>query len=77
LRRFERVRLCFAHAAGRAGGGWGVALVAAPGSPLPINAYAMAIADVNSDIIRPDRQGAEHLLIFLGDGSGRFHTAAD
>ena len=52
-------------------GGQVVSLVPAPGSPLPINAYAVAIADVNSDHHQDLIVTAEHLRVFLGDGSGR------
>lgn len=54
-----------------------VALKAAPNSPLPVNAYAVAIADVNGDRHQDLIVTAEHLQIFLGDGSGKFRSAPD
>src|SRR4051812_16578444 len=54
-----------------------VSLAPAPNSPLPINAYALAIADVNADHHQDLIVTAEHLQIFLGDGSGRFRPTPD
>jgi len=55
----------------------GISLTPAPGSPMAINAYAVAVADVNSDHHQDLIVTAEHLQIFLGDGSGHFRTAPD
>src|SRR3954471_22670658 len=54
-----------------------ISLQPAPNSPLPINAYALAIADVNGDRHQDLIVTAEHLQIFLGDGSGKFRTTPD
>jgi hypothetical protein len=54
-----------------------VSLAPAANSPLAINAYCIAIADVNSDR-HPDLIiTAEHLQVYLGDGSGNFRTTPD
>src|SRR5436190_15171681 len=49
-----------------------VSLAPGPGSPMAVNAYAVALADVNSDQHLDLIVTAEHLQVFLGDGSGRF-----
>ena len=54
-----------------------VLLKPAANSPLPINAYAVAIADVNGDRHQDLIVTAEHLQIFLGDGTGKFRSAPD
>src|SRR6476620_7106577 len=54
-----------------------VSLEPGPGSPMAVNAYAVALADVNSDHHLDLIVTAEHLQVFLGDGSGRFHSAPD
>jgi len=54
-----------------------VSLTPAPNSPLPIVAYCVAIADVNSDHHQDLIVTAEHLQVYLGDGSGKFRTTPD
>src|SRR5258707_265634 len=54
-----------------------ISLKPAPNSPLAINAYALAIADVNGDKYQDPIVTAEHLQVFLGDGSGRFGNVPD
>ena len=54
-----------------------ISLTPAPGSPLPIVAYSVAIADVNSDHHQDLIVAAEHLQIYLGDGTGHFRTTPD
>jgi FG-GAP-like repeat len=54
-----------------------VTLAPAAGSPLTMEAYAMAVADVNGDRHLDLIVTAQHLQIFLGDGSGRFRTVPD
>ena len=54
-----------------------VSLAPAPNSPLGILAYSIAIADVNGDHHQDLITVAEHLQVFLGDGTGRFRTAPD
>jgi hypothetical protein len=44
---------------------------------LPIVAYCIAIADANSDHHQDLIITAEHLQVYLGDGTGRFKTAPD
>ena len=54
-----------------------VTLAPAANSPLPLNAYAVTIADVNGDRHQDLIVTAEHLQIFLGDGTGKFRSAPD
>jgi len=54
-----------------------VSLAPAAGSPLPIEAYAIAVADMNGDHHQDLIVTAQHLQIFPGDGSGRFRSAPD
>src|SRR5204862_7736744 len=55
-----------------------VTLVAAPGSPLPLSATCVAIADLNRDghqdlLLTVDT----HLQTCFGDGSGKFRSTSD
>src|SRR5436190_12771682 len=72
------ILLTAAFAPSAAGSAAKVTLVPAPGSPLPVSATCVAIADFNRD----GHQDllltvGTHLQTHFGDGSGKFRAKAD